>query len=42
MIVGGVIFIFFTSSITELILVASIQKTEDMNRKNNIETLIDK
>ena len=42
MLVGCIIYIFFTSTVTELVLVSSIQKSDDLNRKNFIDFVIDK
>ena len=42
MLVGCIIYIFFTSTMTELVLVSSIQKSDDLNRKNFIDSVVDK
>ena len=42
MLVGCIIYIFFTSTVTELVLVSSIPKSDDLNRKNFIDSVVDK
>lgn len=42
MLVGCIIYIFFTSTVTELVLVSSIQRSDDLNRKNFIDMIVDK
>lgn len=42
MIVGGIVFIFFASSITEFVLMKSFQASESIKRKNYVEFIVEK
>lgn len=42
MIVGGIVFIFFASSITEFVLMKSFQACDSIKRKNYVEFIVEK